>query len=177
MGTVISEETFAGLLDSFTATAFRLECQDHYALGYEAADFDRFLAGHPLPPPQVGWWAPWLERIAEMTAEGKRIARVRIVTEPATPYQRWEMWAAPWHAAAGEEIAYLPRSRARSLGLPHWQDWWLLDGERLILMGFDHTGQITGKVLITNPSVITTYRTWQDLAVRNAVPVEQIAAA
>lgn len=177
MATVISEDTFAELLDSFSATAFRLECQDAYALDYEAADFDRFLAGHPVPPPQVDWWGPWLERIAEMTADGKRIGRVRVLTVPPTPYQRWMLWADPWYAAAGERISYLTHARAKAIGLPHWQDWWMLDDSKLILMGFDHAGQITGKTLITEPGVIGKYLTWQDLAVRNAVPAEQIAAA
>ena len=84
-----------------------------YALGYERADFERFLAGPPTPPPQLDWWQPWLEQIARLTRDGKHIARVRVLAEPPTAYQRWEIWAAPWHAQAGEDIRYLPRrSRA-----------------------------------------------------------------
>ena len=75
------------------------------------------------------------------------------------------------------DIAYLTRSRAQALRLPLVRDWWLLDNEQLILMKFDAAGTIAGKTLITNPDILTEHRIWQDLAVRNAVPAEQIAAA
>ena len=47
----ITEDEFGGLLRSFERTAFRLETRDSYALGYEREEFERFLAGHPTPPP------------------------------------------------------------------------------------------------------------------------------
>ena len=94
----ISEDEFGEMLRTFRRSAFRLEARDHYALGYEAADFERFLAGNPVPPPQVDWWRPWLDQIAELTQQGKRIGRVRVLAEPPSDYQRWELWAAPWHA-------------------------------------------------------------------------------
>ena len=176
-GIGISEDEFGELLRSPRRSAFRLETRDVYALDFEAPDFERFLAGNPVPPPQVGWWKPWLDQIAHLTREGKRIGRVRILAESPTAYQRWELWAAPWHAEAGETIAYMPRSRAHAIGLPDGTDWWLIDGEKLIVMEFDATGRVVGKTLITDPMVLAQHRRWQDLAVRNAVPAEDIAAA
>jgi hypothetical protein len=98
----------------------------------------------------VAWWGPWLERIASMTREGRSIGRVRILAEPPTGYQRWELWAARWHAEAGEDIRYLSRSVAARIGLPACPDWWLLDGERLIIMKFSDAGEIDGKWLVTD---------------------------
>lgn len=173
----ITEAEFDDLLSSFARTAFRLETRDSYALGYEAADYERFLAGDPVPPPEVSWWRPWLDQITDLTRAGKRISRVRILAEPPTDYQRWELWAAPWHAGAGEDIRYLRRRDAVSAGLPVTSDWWLLDDERVILMRFDAEGRITGKLLVTSPDVAARHREWRDLAVLNAMPAEEFTAA
>ncbi len=176
MGIPIAEDEFGDLLKSFGRTAFRFETRESYALDYEEADFDDFLAGHPTPPPDLDWWRPWLEQIAHLTAEGREVQRVRVLAEPPSDYQRWEMWGARWNISAGERVGYLTRQRARDLGLPD-ADWWLLDDERVITMGFDDDGRITGKMLVIDPAVITRYRAWRDLAVRNATPAEVTAAA
>ena len=70
-----------------------------------------------------------------------------MLAEPPSDYQRWMMWAEPWHSAAGEHISYMPRSRAEDLRLPLANDWWLLDDERLIVMRFTSEGVIDYKTL------------------------------
>lgn len=176
-GRRITEDEFDDLLRSFKQSAFRLETRDHYALGYEQEEYDRFLAGNPTPPPQVDWWLPWLKQIARLTYEGKWIGRVRILAEPPTDYQRWELWAAPWHAEAGERIRYMPRYRAAELDLPLGSDWWLLDGKRVVIMLFTDDGEIDRKFLSDDPGIVAPFLRWRDLAVRYATPAEQIAAA
>lgn len=177
MNTAVSEDDFSRLLGSFERTAFRLETRDAYALGYERRDFERFLEGTPVPPPDLDWWRPWLDQITRQASEGKQISRVRILAEPPSDYQRWELWAAPWHAAAGEQIGYLPRSRADTLGLPLDHDWWLLDDTRLIIMRFTPDGEIDGKTLTDDRAVTGPYRAWRDTAVRNSTPAAQHRAA
>lgn len=177
MASPITQAEFNRLLATFERSAFRLETRAAYALGYEREDFDRFLAGEPAPPPELAWWRPWLEQIARFTAEGKRVARVRVLDEPPSDYQRWELWASGWHAEAGEKISYIPRSRALEVGLPLTYDWWLLDDERLIIMRYDDAGEIAGKSLTTDQGIIARHREWRDLAVGNATPAEDIAAA
>ena len=174
---LIDEAEFDLMLRSFRRSAFRLETRDAYALDYERADFDKFLAGSPTPPPELDWWRPWLERIERFTREGKTVSRVRVLAEPPSDYQRWEMWAGPWHSLAGERISYMPASRALEIGLPLDGDWWLLDDERVIIMGFTDAGEIDRKTLLTHPITVAPFITWRDLAVRNATPAEQIAAA
>lgn len=172
----ITEARFDELLRTFTRSAFRLETRDFYALDYEQADFDRFLAGSPVPPDQLDWWRPWLEQIARLTGEGKTISRVRVMAEPPSDYQRWEAWGARWNIEAGERVGYLTRSKARHLGLPGGDDWWLLDDERVIRMEFDGRGRIARKTLITAPAMIVRYQLWRDLAVANATPAGAFAA-
>ena len=165
------------LLRSFRRSAFRLETRPVYALTYERADFGQFLAGTPAPPPELDWWRPWLEEIAQLTAEGKTVSRVRVVDEPPTDYQRWEMWAARWHSRAGERIGYMPRSQAVRIDLPQTHDWWLLDDERVITMWFTSTGEVSDRQLRTEPDAVARFCAGRDLAVRNATSAEESAAA
>jgi hypothetical protein len=177
MAQPVSQTEFGRLLATFGRSAFRLETRAAYALGYERADFERFLAGRPAPPPDLDWWRPWLDQIRQQTGEGKTIVRVRVLTEPPSDYQRWELWAARWHADAGERIRYMPLSRAEAIGLPLDHDWWLLDEQRLILMRYTDAGEIASKELITDPAIIAPYLTWQQLAFRNGTTAGVITAA
>jgi hypothetical protein len=177
MGEPVTEAEFPRLLASIERSAFRLETRPAYKLDIEQADFDRFLAGRPVPPPECDWWQPSLARTRRQTSEGKAIGRVRIVEEPPTPYQRWLLWSTPWLAEAGEDIRYLPRSRARAIGLALDCDWWLLDDSRLILMRFTDAGEVAGKELITGPEAIASYLNWRHLAVRNGIAAGELTAA
>lgn len=173
MTRAISEEEFAELLRTIKRSAWRLETLGTYAVDSERADYERFLAGKPGPPP----WQGWLDQVASQTAQGMTVARVRILAEPPTDYQRWMLWAQPWYSQAREEMRYMPRSRASALGLPLEVDWWLLDEERVVLMYFTDAGEIIGKVLVTEPGIVARYREWRDLAVRNSSTAEEVAAA
>lgn len=177
MGTALTDDEFRDLLRSFHESAFYFEAQQTYALDYEAADLEQFITGSPTPPPEVGWWRPWLDQVGQLARQGKRIKRVRIISEPPSDYQRWGLWALPWHERAGERISYIQRSRAQEIGLPLAHDWWLLDDERLIILRYNEAGEMAGKSLITDPGIVAPYRTWRDLAVHNATTAEAIAAA
>jgi hypothetical protein len=173
----LGDDEFRDLLRTFRLDAFYFEAQETYALDYERADLERFLAGTPTPPPLVNWWRPWLEQVNTLTQRGKHVSRVRIVSEPPSDYQRWQLWALPWHTRAGERIRYLARSKAERLKLPLSYDWWLLDSSRVIRLNYDSEGRIVSKTLLTGPKIAAQHRKWRDLAVRNATPAEQIAAA
>lgn len=176
MGRILSEDEFLNAVRTFGRTAFRLETRGSYALGYERADFERFAAGSPTLFPE-DWRRPWLERVAKLTGEGKSVSRVRVLDEPPTDYQRWLMQADPWHAAAGEDIRYIPRGRAARVGLPLPGDWWLLDDTQVITMQFTDTGETDGKMLITDPALVAKYCAWRSIAIRNAVPAQSVTAA
>lgn len=173
----IGQAEFNRLLATFERTAFRFETRNAYVLGYEQAELARFLDGQPVPPPEVSWWRPWLDRIAALAADGRHVSRVRVIDEPPSDYQRWELWAAPWHAAAGERITYITRAVAGDLGLPLGYDWWLLDEQVLLITRFAADGTIAGKTLDTDRDLIARHCAWRDLAVRNATPAAEIIGA
>ena len=173
MGVPISEGEFASVLSSFTGSAFRVEAQLCYALDDERADFEKFLAGSPTPPPEMAGFRSWMGQVTQWTQEGKTISRVRVLAEPPTDYQRWLLWGAPWYAGIGEDIRYMSRSTAHQVGLP-LLDWWLLDDARVVVMRFTEEGAVSGKELITGPEVAT-YRELRRLALQNST-VQAVAA-
>lgn len=174
----VSAEKLSALFDDFTAEAFRLETRDAYAMSYERMDFEKFLSGGPLTePPEVDWWRPWLDMVADRTAAGKRVGRVRVLAEPPTDYQRWVVWGGQWNCRAGEDIRYIPRVRAQEIGLPLHQDWWLFDSSKLVILQFNQHDQLTALETITDPDVVGRHCEWRDLAVRNSSPIDGELAA
>lgn len=168
MRSKITEAEFAELLRTFECSAFRLEARSAYTLSYEEADFAAFLAGSPVPPPEIGWWREWLAQVAGLVRQGRTVTRVRVLEEPPSDYQRWMMWAGPWYGQAGEQIQYLTRGDAAGLAIPLETDWWLLDDERLILMYFSDAGEIAGKELVTDTGIVARHCAWRDVALRHA---------
>jgi hypothetical protein len=177
MGTLITDEEFAGMFRAFRESAFRLETREHYAMTYEREGFARFLEGRPQPPAELPWWKAWLDQMRDLTREGKRIERVRLVSDPPSDYQRWELWATPWHAEAGERISYLSRYAAEALGVPVDDDWWLFDSERLVIMKFTAAGEVGHRALITDPGIVARHCEWRDLAASHAATAGAFAAA
>ncbi|RZU46533.1 hypothetical protein EV385_6607 [Krasilnikovia cinnamomea] len=131
-------------LATYQHTAWRWENQAVYEITAEQASVDAFLAGHPSDPMEDPYLAPWMRQVAEQTAAGKVIGRVRVLEEPPTDYQRWERWLDTWNTAAGEHIEYLTRTQARQLAehSPFGKaDWWLFDNARVMIMNFDANGR------------------------------------
>ncbi len=170
MGQRLTAEDFNNLFRYFTDTAFRLEVQPVYTVTDERESVEEFLAGEPRPVTEFPFYARWLDRIRDATSEGKRVERVRVLDEPPTDYQRWEMWSGQYNIAAGETIRYLPRSRAGEIGLPATDDWWLFDSRNLAVMRFAPDGEPLGGEIITDPETVRMHRTWWDLAITHSTP-------
>jgi hypothetical protein len=164
---MISAEELAAMMCA-SGTAFRLETQPVYRTSVaEEEAFARFMAGAPQPPSELPPWQSWLDQMRELTRQGKTISRVRIVDDPPTDYQRWAMWATRYHLEAGEDIRYLPRATAGTLGIPRG-DWWLFDDTSLVLIAFMDDGHLDGRTLVTDPAVISRHSTWRALAASHA---------
>src|SRR6266540_2421987 len=109
------------------------------------------------------------------TRQGKRVERVRVVTEPHSDYIRWEIAGTPYNLAAGEDIRYLPRGRAEQVGLPD-HDFCLFDSTRLVLLHFDEDDQPLQHELTTDPAVVVRHCCWRDVAWHYALPYSQYTA-
>ncbi|WP_431945525.1 DUF6879 family protein [Micromonospora marina] len=166
----LTGDDFNKLFRYFTTTAFRLEVQPAYDVTDERQSFDEFLAGEPRPATEFPFYAAWLDQIRSVTTQGRRVERVRVLSEPPTDYQRWEMWSGQYNTAAGERIRYMSRSRAENVGLPIEDDWWLFDSLRLALMRFSDRGEPLGGKIITDPTIVSQHVAWWNLAVRHSSP-------
>lgn len=123
--------SFDELLDSARHSAVHLEMRDSYGVEKEASDFNRWKeTGEKDLDPASGYWAEWVNLIRRVVARGVVVRRARIVSEPVSPYIRFEHLGTQVNILAGEQVRWLPRRRASNIALPG-NDFWLID-DRLI---------------------------------------------
>lgn len=92
----------------------KLELRDSYAI-----DDDLFAAWRRGDDQAVAEsMAPWLKQVATEVAAGRRLRRVRVVSEPLSEYQRTLVDISHFGVDAGEELRWLPRRLVSGLPLP-----------------------------------------------------------
>ncbi|MGW4250561.1 DUF6879 family protein [Streptomyces californicus] len=134
--------------DGFEHTAWRLETRREYAADQSSEEYKAFLQG-VAPPLDDG---PWFTNARAQTSEGRRIERVRLVDEPPTDNQRYLLTTTPSNLAAGEDIRYLHRSKADTIGLAEAGDFWLFDSR--ILARFNWEDSDRRMELTTDPGQV-----------------------
>jgi hypothetical protein len=165
----MSPEEFAeGFGGFFDREAYRLELLDAYVAPNEDAPLRRFLSGE-MPDP--AWREPWKRFVRKARAAGKQMARVHVVTEPLTPYLRFELECAyPANVEAGEAVLILERPVAGSLDLPS-RDYWLFDSAQAALMDYDSAGNWLNVEIADDPATIAFLCRARDLALAHAIPL------
>jgi hypothetical protein len=129
------QHTFAELLEATQVSAIRIEMRDIYdetEQGYaewrQTGELDRY---GPL-------WTEHFAMVRAAVARGVTMQRVRIISEPVSEYIRWERACTSLNIEAGEDIRWLPRTKAGDLMLPG-ADCWVFDN-RLIRWNFQRGG-------------------------------------
>lgn len=168
----IDRQEFERLFDEFTASAWRLEIQGTYNEPEEREPLRRFLAGEP---DDLEWMADWFDWVAELTRAGRRIGRVRVLTEPLTDYLRFELSFTGRAVEAGEDIRIMAAHDADALGLPD-EDFWFFDDRLVVVLQFGDTGVAAAEV-IDDPADVARYRAVQHQAMSVAVPYLEWRAA
>jgi len=107
-------------------------------------------------------------------AEGRRFARVRLVSLPLTDYSRFGVWCAQFTNSAGEDIRYLERAKAEVLALPD-HDYWLFDSRKLVRMRFDDHDVFLGGEVVHDSAEIVRANYWRDAAWHHAVRRDDFA--
>jgi hypothetical protein len=110
--------------------------------------------------------------IRAATAEGRRFARVRVVSVPLTTYSRFGVYCSQYTIEAGEDIRYLPRDQAHDL--PDY-DYWLFDSRKLVKMHFDGDENFLGGEVIEDLAEVVQHNYWRDAAWHKAVRREDFA--
>jgi hypothetical protein len=170
---LLTDEEFDKLFETFEHTAFRLEVRDRYNEPSEAESLGRFLAGEPENV--YDSFQDWLALVRAATAEGRRFSRVRVVSVPLTDYSRYGIAYARHTNAAGDDIRYLTRDRARAIGLPD-HDYWLFDSRKIARLHFDDDDHLLGVEVIEDPAEVVQHNYWRDAARHWAVRRDDFAA-
>ncbi|MGB3440745.1 MAG: DUF6879 family protein [Actinophytocola sp.] len=166
---MLARHEFEDLFEDFDESAWRLEIQPAYDEPEEREPLRRWRAGEP---DNLEWMADWWEWIADVRASGRRFGRVRVMYEPPTDYQRYELEIlTPPAVEAGEDIRVLPAARALELRLPD-RDFWLFDDARVAVMHFGPTG-VVGADLIKDPAAVAPFRAARDRAWDASIPYRE----
>jgi hypothetical protein len=178
---------FDTLFDEFHATAFRLEALPAYNVGSEESRLAAFRE-HRARPERSVRTSPWLARVAATTAAGKRWRRLRVLDEPITEYQRYQLLSGSYAESqtAGDETLLIhrrlaaPRLRFDS-GQRPVRDFWLFDlgqpTERLVAMDYTTDGQFTGHRDVNDPAEYQAMLSIATELVEDAVPLAEYLAS
>lgn len=165
MADLLTGDQLDELFQNVRRYAFRLESRDRYNVPDERPSFEAFMAGRRDldESARVG---PWYDRTRRAAREGRPFSRVRIVSTPLGDYSRYALWTAQGNLEADEEIRYLDRDQAAALGLPVQppHDAWLIDNERVAVLGFDKNDQFVGAYILDDPDVVQRHRAWRRIA-------------
>lgn len=172
MGVPLARDDFRAMFDSFERTAFRLEARDEYNEPYTPKALGQFLAGEPV---DFSFLDGWTQTIRAGVSLGKRVSRVRVVTEPHTDYVRYSLHVSQVNVGAGEDIRYLGRDRANHVGLPN-EDYWLFDSKAAVVLHFGDDGLVASYELLQDPADVALRCQRRDTAWREAVKREEYAA-
>ncbi len=169
--------SFAELLAKTTLTALHLEMRDHYLVDEEADDFAQWQAtGRRDADPASPYWSAWVAKIREATARGVAVRRVRIISEPASDYVRYEHAATDVNTLAGEEVRWLARTSASDLALPG-NDYWVFDDRVVRFHYFAGDGRWTYDELRDEPQVVKLCRDAFEAVWDRSVPHEDYRLA
>jgi hypothetical protein len=176
---VIDQDTLMHAFDEWSRSSFRLEALGQYTMEFERQEFEAFLRGDPLPPPNPPEFDEWLTKLRQESAEGRIRSRVHAIAGPLTPYLHYEIdWAYKVNAAAGEDIRIVHSASWETSPFGEQPpDFYLLDDERVILLAYDDVGHWLGGDILTDPSQVATYRRLRDLAMGSAISLADYLAA
>jgi Family of unknown function (DUF6879) len=124
------------LFRSAVSSAVHLEMRDAYQP--DDPDWIDWREGRDFDPAER--WHEWFSMVKDATARGVSVRRARIVSEPVTDYVRYEYdVTAKLNLASGEDVRWLPRSRAVGLLVPA-VDFWIFDEAITVVNHFDGYG-------------------------------------
>ena len=153
------------LFESFTTSAFRLECLPSYDVTEDAErDAYRLWLAGERPPARE---REWPKLVASAVAAGKTMQRVRLVESPPTDYQRFEMeHGYPANVAAGEAIYILDHRPDGLLTV----DFWLFDDATAVVLEYDDEGRFLAPVVA---ETLAPYRQARDMALKSSRPFRE----
>lgn len=144
-----SEPTFEELLGACRVSAVHLEMRDEYKTDDPA--YVAWTRGEK--PDGAAAYADWFALVAETVGRGVEVRRLRVFSEPASDYIRFEhAITGELNVAAGEQVRWLARRAAGGLLLPA-NELWVFDGARVRFGFFSPAGDDLGSQITDEPEV------------------------
>jgi hypothetical protein len=142
--------SFSDLLKDAQKSALKLELRDSYLPNDPA--YLAWLAGDREETYRR--YAPWPVEVSGAVARGVEMRRVRVVSDPVSDYIRFEHAVTDRvNIAGGEQVRWLPRSRAWDLLLPTC-DLWIVDERVALFYLFSAEGESAGSQVSADPAVV-----------------------
>jgi len=128
------------------------------------------------PADRDSWWDPWYGVTLEAAGRGVQIRRARIVSEPISEYIRYEHHLTFANVLCGEQVRWLPRRQATDLALPG-NDFWLFDGNVVLVNHFTGEGESGGRETDSDPDVVRLCASAFEAVWERAIPHESYTPA
>lgn len=129
-----------------------LEMRDGY--GVSEPDYLAWRDGATVDQlARSGAVTPWVELVKATVARGVSVRRARVVSEPLSDYVCFEHAVTGYsNLAGGEQVRWLPRSRAADLALPG-ADFWQIDNGLVCFVFHTGDGEPAGHEMSEDPKV------------------------
>ncbi|SMQ71892.1 DUF6879 family protein [Agreia sp. VKM Ac-1783] len=144
----------ADLFQNYEESAFRLEGLPAYKVDEETEALDHFARHGTVP---VDFNSEWSQLVAKNVGDGKTMSRLRLLSEPLTTYEAFELEAYKPGINAGEDIRLQRRSN-----FPQFvEDFWLFDERWIAKMNYRADGSwVSADVVEASDEQLTTAREW-----------------
>lgn len=123
--------TLSELFETFQISAFRLEGRSNYSVVEEKDALEFYDSTGQLPE---NYGNEWFEFVKNQTQLGKKMQRLRLLSNPLSKYERFEL-NAYIGVKGGEDIRFAKRSNQ-----PYESDFWLFDNKWLARMEYGDDG-------------------------------------
>ena len=173
----VTSGDFDALFDRFHTSTVRLEARPAYTVGGAEADRIRaWKAGRPRPERTVRT-SPWLARIAVSTViGGKSWRRVRVLDDPLTEYQRYQLDSYVASQATGEQIRVARRAAVGDVD----PDVWVFDSDTpdafAAVMSYDADGRWLGFDVVDDPDEVAAHAARVSAVEQHTVPLNEFLA-
>jgi hypothetical protein len=127
---------FITLFKTFKKSAFRLEGLPHYEVTDEQEQYGRFLKSGDIDPT---YNKEWTDTIKAAVERGASMKRLRLISDPLTNYEEFELLSYKTNSEAGEEIRAMDRD-----DWPWTGDFWFFDTTWIVRMHYDENGAFVG---------------------------------
>lgn len=162
----ITQEEFNDLFERFEVECLHMEMRDSYGTQSEILPFLKWATGDP---DDFEWLQGWCGTLRRGVEQKKVFRRALVVSEPLSEYQRWAHSTTQPLVEAGEDIRWVPRRLVSSIAFPG-NDFYLIDGRKVVFMHYSGEGATEEIVVSTSRSDIDLCRTAFEAVWDLAVP-------